>query len=212
MSTGSVAADPLRGLVEAIVTGEDACALGILEASPQLAKTRAGEGAIRQSPTQYFFDQIRHYFYAGDSALHMAAAACQWRVVEKLIALGADISARNRRGAEPLHYAVDIGLDLPLWNAETQSRIIATLIRSGADPNALDKSGVAPLHRAIRNRNANAVRALIAGGADPQAPNGKGSTPLLLATHNTGKSGSGSAQAKAQQEEILCILAEYHAA
>jgi ankyrin repeat protein len=89
--------------------------------------------------------------------------------------------------------------------------IIAVLIRAGADPNALDKSGVAPLHRAVRNRCAAAVRALIEAGADPRAPNGNGSTPMLLATLNTGKSGSGLPAAKEQQQEILRILKEHGA-
>jgi len=89
-------------------------------------------------------------------------------VVEKLITIGADVRARNRRGAEPLHYAVDGGPGLPAWNPRTQSQIIAMLISAGADPNAVDKSGVAPLHR-VRNRCAAAVRALIDGGADPRA-------------------------------------------
>jgi len=86
--------------------------------------------------------------------------------------------------------------------------IIAELIRAGADPNALDKSGVAPLHRAVRNRCAAAVRVLIEAGADPRAPNRNGSTPMLLATLNTGESGSGSPIAKEQQQKILCILKE----
>ena len=98
-----------------------------------------------------------------------------------------------------------------MWDPDEQAMIIAKLIRAGADPNATDKSGVAPLHRAVRNRCAAAVRALIEGGADPMAPNRKGSTPILLATLNTGKSGSGSAGAKEQQREISRILKEHGA-
>jgi ankyrin repeat protein len=97
---------------------------------------------------------------------------------------------------------------LPVWDPGAQAKIIARLIRAGADPNAVDKSGVAPLHRAVRNRCAVAVRALIDGGADPHARNRNGSTPMLLATLTTGKSGSGSAAAKAQQQEILHLLKE----
>ena len=128
-------------------------------------------------------------------------------MVEKLITIGADVRARNRRGAEPLHYAVDGEPGLPAWNPRTQSQIIAMLISAGADPNAVDKSGVAPLHR-VRNRCAAAVRALIDGGA-PRAPNKSGSTPMLLATQNTGRGGSGSSEAKAQQQEILRLLEEH---
>lgn len=149
--------------------------------------------------------------YEGDTALHIAAAAYQTRIVRALIARGADVRARNRRGAQPLHYAVDGGPGSPAWDPDEQAKIIALLIEAGADPNAGDKSGVAPLHRAVRNRCAAAVKALIAGGADPRAPNGNGSTPLLLATQNTGRSGSGSAQAKAQQSEILRLLTEHGA-
>ena len=206
MLTGHNQADPFRGLVEVIVSGDGAAAIRLLEASPQLARARAAQGATRQAPNQNFFDQVLHYMYVGDSALHMAAAAYQPLVVEQLIAMGADVRARNKRGAEPLHYAVDGGPGLPAWNPGAQSKIIAILIGAGADPNAVDKSGVAPLHRAVRNRCAGAVEALIDGGADPHAPNRNGSTPVLLATHNTGKTGSGSTEAKAQQEQILRIL------
>jgi len=68
-----------------------------------------------------------------------------------------------------------------------------------------------PLHRAVRNRCAAAVRALIEGGADPEAPNSSGSTPMLLATQNTGRAGSGTAEAKAQQLMILRLLEEHGA-
>jgi hypothetical protein len=183
----------------------------LLDASPLLAKKHAARGATRQAAKQNFFDRILHYMYEGDTALHMAAAAYQTDIVEELISRGADVCARNRRGAEPLHYAVDGGPGLPAWNPIAQTKIIARLIRAGADPNAVDKGGVAPLHRAVRNRCAAAVRALIAGGADPRAPNRNGSTPMLLATQNTGRGGSGSAEAKAQQERILRLLEEHGA-
>lgn len=201
-----------RRLVEIIVSGDGATAVRLLEASPLLARERAARGATRQAPKQNFFDKILHYMYVGDSALHMAAAAYQPVVVEKLIAMGADVHARNKRGAEPLHYAVDGGPGLPAWNPTAQSEIIAMLIGAGADPNAVDISGVAPLHRAVRNRCAAAVGALIDGGADPGTPNKNGSTPMLLATQNTGRGGSGSVEAKAQQQDILRILEKHGAA
>ena len=138
----------------------------------------------------------------------MAAAAYQTSVAAALITKGADVHSRNRRGAEPLHYAADGGSDVPAWNPSAQAKIIAMLIQAGADPNAVDKSGVAPLHRAIRNRCSTAVKALVEAGADPRVPNKNGSTPMLLATQNTGKSGSGAVEAKAQQVEILRYLRE----
>jgi hypothetical protein len=200
--------DPLSAFVEVIVSGDIATAIRLLDASPHLARERSARGATRQAAKENFFDRIQHYISDGDTALHVGAAAKQTRIVKELITRGADVRARNRRGAEPLHYAVDGGPGSPAWNPDEQTLIIAELIRAGADPNALDKSGVAPLHRAVRNRCAAAVRVLIEAGADPRASNRNGSTPMLLATLNTGESGSGSPIAKEQQQEILCILKE----
>jgi len=197
---------PFRALVQAIVFADVTTATGMLTASPNLARERAASGATRQAVDDSFFDEILHYMYEGDSALHMAAAAYQRDIVVELIAKGADIRARNRRGAEPLHYASDGVPGSRRWNPLAQAATIAILIAAGADPNSLDKSGVAPLHRAVRTRCAAAVKALLEGGADACARNKSGSTPWLLASQNMGRGGSGSSEAKAQQEEILRLL------
>ena len=102
-------AEPFRAFVEVIVSGDSETAIRLLNASPYLAKERAARGAIRQAAKEYFFDRIKHYINEGDTALHMAAAANQTRIAEELPLRGADVRARNRRGAEPLHYAVDGG-------------------------------------------------------------------------------------------------------
>jgi hypothetical protein len=47
------------------------------------------------------------------------------------------------------------------------------------------------------------VATLLDGGADPARPNRNGSTPLLLATRTTGRDGSGSPEARAQQRQII---------
>ena len=212
MPSGRSQANHFKDFVKVIVSGDSVTAIKLLDALPQLTKERAKQGATRQAPEPGYFDRIRHYMYEGDTALHMAAAAFQARIAETLMARGADVRARNRRGAQPLHYAVDGGPGLPAWDPVAQTEIIAMLIQAGADPNAVDRSGVAPLHRAVRNRCAAAVEALIDGGADPKAPNKSGSTPVLLATLNTGRGGSGSADAKAQQQEILRLLEKHGAA
>src|ERR1700746_1384173 len=211
MKAGQNQTDPFRSFVEVIVSGDIATAIGLLDVLPHLTTERTARGAARQAAKENFFDRIKHYISEGDTALHVAAAAKQASMVKELIARGADVRAKNRRGAEPLHYAGDGGAASSVWNPDEQTAIMAELIRAGADPNALDKSGVAPLHRAVRNRCAAAVRSLIEAGADPRAPNRNGSTPVLLATLNTGESGSGSPIAKEQQQEILCILKEHGA-
>ena len=199
--------DPsLRTLIQAIVAGDDAAVSRLLAATPALARDHLGEGATRQSAKANFFDEIKHYVYAGDTALHMAAAAYQPAIVSKLLALGSDPRAKNRRGAEPLHYAVDGGPGASFWNPTAQSATIAALLKAGGDPNAVDMGGVTPLHRAVRNRCADAVRTLLDGGADARLRNKSGSTPMQLATRTTGRGGSGSPEAKEQQKEILRLL------
>jgi ankyrin repeat protein len=191
-----------------VIGVDDAAALRLLAASPALAGARVAQGATRQAAKEYYLDPIGHYVYAGDTALHVAAAAYRQETATKLIALGADVRARNRRGATPLHYAADGAPGAPTWNPDAQAETIALLIAAGADPNAADSSGVMPLHRAVRTRCAAAVSALLAGGADARAKNKSGSSPMQLATQNTGRGGSGSPEAKAQQVEIVRLLEE----
>jgi ankyrin repeat protein len=147
-----------------------------------------------------------HYVYAGDTALHIAAAAYQRGIAEELVSKGADVRARNRRGAEPLHYAADGIPGSDAWDPDAQYAVVEFLIGAGADPNALDKSGVAPLHRAVRTRCTAAVRALLANGADEMKRNKNGSTPLHLAVQNTGRSSAATAIARDEQEKIIRIL------
>jgi ankyrin repeat protein len=189
-------------LIDAVVRGDTNTVESMLTANPTLAMARCEAGATRQNPGGGFFDEIKHYMYNGDTALHMAAAAFNRRAAELLIRHGADCGARNRRGAEPLHYAADANH----WDPAAQKSTIECLLNAGADPNALDKSGVSPLHRAVRTRSSEGVRALLAGGARVTMRNGSGSTPLHLAVQNTGRGGSGSARSRSEQEEIIRIL------
>ena len=182
-----------------------------LESSPGLAAGAIRVAASRQDPEPYFLTAIRHYVYAGDTALHIAAAAYQRSLAESLVGSGAVVRARNRRGAEPLHYAADGGPGTEHWDPAAQREVIAYLVAAGADPNALDQSGVAPLHRAVRNRCSAAVSALIDNGADPRRMNKSGSTPLHLAVQNTGRSNSGSDAAKAEQGRVIALLLQHGA-
>lgn len=189
-------------LVRAIVAGDAAKAAHLVDNSPMLIHARSASGATRKSAETYFFEAIAHYMYSGDTALHMAAASFRPEIAQALIDRGADCSARNRRGAEPLHYAADSNI----WNPIAQAATIDCLIRAGANPNALDKGGVPALHRAVRTRCAAAVEALLAGGADPRGRNGSGSAPLHLAVQNTGRGGSGAPHAIEQQRQIIVLL------
>ena len=189
-------------LVRYIVNGDLETVSKLTAADPALVTTALDIGASRQNAEEFFFPEIRHYLYAGDTALHMAAAAFQRPMAMLLVESGADIGAKNRRGQQPLHYAADANR----WEPDAQAETIRFLLSAGADANALDKSGVSPLHRAVRTRSAAAVRALLDGGADSTAPNKSGSTPLHLAMLTTGRSGSGSELARQQQAIIIEML------
>jgi ankyrin repeat protein len=194
-------------LVRTIVTGDHAAVLNLLASGPSLAKEHFEQGATRQTAATFHIDEIGHYVYAGDTAL--PAAAYRHEIAKTLITMGANVRAKNRRGAEPLHYAADGMPGSLAWSPAAQSATIACLVAAGADPNTNDKSGVTPLHRAVRTRCAAAVEALLQGGTDPRRKNKNGSTPMLLAIQNTGRGGSGSRAAKAQQEQIVRMLQEY---
>jgi hypothetical protein len=197
----------LLDFIRVVIRGDLAEARRILVLQPELATLSMGSGATRQSSASFFFEEIRHYMYGGDSALHMAAAAFQQPMAQLLVGAGADCRRKNRRGAEPLHYAADTNH----WNPESQAHTITYLIAAGADPNAVDRDGVMPLHRAVRTRSLAAVQALVDGGADPSAPNGRGSRPIDLAHRTTGRGGSGSPEARAEQQRIIAFLLDRNA-
>jgi hypothetical protein len=193
-------------LARAIAQRNRAHVSGLLAGAPGLASARLEVGATRHSSDEYFLDEICHHVYAGDSALHFAAAAYEADLARELVNAGANVAAANRRGAEPLHYAVDGNPGSARWNPASQRETVECLVELGADPNAVDTNGTTPLHRAVRNRCAAAVKALLDLGADPHATNRSGSTAWQLARWTTGRGGSGSADARAQQQEILGLL------
>src|SRR5947207_10777330 len=148
----------LMQVVRAIGAKDADTAARLLQATPEPALASVEAGATRQEAESSYFEPINHYVYAGDTALHMAAAAHRPELVKLLLELGADVGARNRRGAQPLHYAADGIPGSDGWDPAGQAAVVETLVAGGADPNATDKSGVAPLHRAVRTRCSPAVR------------------------------------------------------
>lgn len=196
----------MRTLLGAIATRNRSTTSRLLARSPLLARQAVPTGASRATDNDWFFEPIAHYAYAGDTPLHIAAAAYDVAVAEELVSKGATTGARNRRGAEPLHYAADGSPGSERWDPESQRAMVEFLIGAGANPNAKDTSGVAPLHRAVRTRSTAAVRALLEHGADPRGKNGSGSTPLHLAVQDTGRGGSGSAASRAEQQQIIQLL------
>src|SRR3954466_8454563 len=139
----------LLALFRAIASDDRSATNRLLESFPSLTLQPAENGATRQVAQPYFLRAVAHYIYGGDTALHVAAVGYRVDVVRDLIARGADVRARNRRGAEPLHYAAAGAPGSPRWNPTAQAEVVESLIHAGGDPNCRDASGVAPLHRAV---------------------------------------------------------------
>ncbi|HKX60234.1 MAG TPA: ankyrin repeat domain-containing protein [Verrucomicrobiae bacterium] len=169
----------------------------LLRADPRLATLRVDKAKLYE-------DQIVHWLYAGDTPLHLAAAGYRVKIVQLLLAAGADPNAAmNHRQSGPLHYAADTGLSSPAWSARQQVATLRCLLEAGARINAPDKNGATPLHRAVRTRGADAVKYLLKAGSDPSLKNKSGSTAFHLAVQNTGRGGSGSDPAKNAQRQII---------
>ena len=190
----------LVALLWAIGSGESDTAARMLGDAPQLAVAR-----VRRDD-EFFIAECHAQMYAGDTALHGAACAYDLTTARRLVAIGADVHAENRRGAQPMHAATIGTPGSSNWNPTAQAEMIAYLASLGADPNARAKGGVTPLHRAVRNRCSAAVAALLEAGADPALRNDSGSTALDLTRWTTGRSGSGSAEARAEQPIIIELL------
>jgi hypothetical protein len=187
----------MDALLTAIIDDDRRKAKELLKADPGLGTRLIDEARLYQS-------KIFHWTYAGDSALHLAAAGYRVEIVRLLLSAGADPnSTANHRQSSPLHYAADGYINGPDWNATRQTQTIQCLLDAGAEINAQDKNGATPLHRAVRTRCAAAVKCLLERGGDAKLKNKPGSTPFHLAVQDTGRGGSGTAAARAAQRQII---------
>ena len=190
----------LPRLLAAIVENDRAAVKRLLAADKSLAARRIETPKLYRS-------KIFHWIYAGDTALHLAAAGYRTEIIRLLLTGGADSNAAyNHRHGRPLHYAADGRPGGPAWNEQMQLKAIRLLLDAGAEIDAQDKNGATALHRAVRTRCAAATRLLLEVGANPTKRNNPGSTPFHLAVQNTGRGGSGSDAAHAQQAEIIRLL------
>jgi ankyrin repeat protein len=190
-------ASGLNRLLQAIVKDDRRAVGQLLKKEPWLSTTNMDKAVLYQST-------IVHWLYAGDTALHLAAAGHRVEITRMLLDAGADPDAAgNHRLSRPLHYAADGAVQNPAFEAADQVKTLRLLLAAGADLHAQDKNGATALHRAVRTRAAAAVTFLLKAGADPTAKNHPGATAFHLAVQNTGKSGSGHELAKAGQKAII---------
>jgi hypothetical protein len=194
--------EDLAGVLVAIAAGDRAVVRAALDAAPALVTARLARR------DEFFLAGCGAQLYEGDTALHAAAFAYDAEIARDLVARGAAVRARDRRGAEPLHAAVNGAPGAGHWNPARQVAVIAYLVDVGADPDATASGGVTPLHRAVRNRCSAAVGTLLRLGADPRSANDHGSTPSDLARRATGRGGTGSEAARSEQRRIIDLLTE----
>ena len=91
----------------------------------------------------------------GATPLHIAAYCDRVEGIEKLIAEGASIDAKNAKGATPLHFAAKRGNILA----------VQSLIAHKGRTNVFDKLGFTPLHYATQARKLEVIRYLLDNGS-----------------------------------------------
>lgn len=139
-----------------------------------------------------------------DEVLFEAAALDCPDIAMDMLARGASVKARNRRGATPLNVATgkgaakvsrlliekganiehrDLAGTTPLLGAARSGRrrIASLLIDAGADPNGADKQNVTPLMAAAFDGDMRMLRLFLDAGADPEAADHFGKGALIYA-------------------------------
>jgi hypothetical protein len=113
---------------------------------------------------------------AGSSVtvLHRAAERGDLGAIERSLAAGEVVDARDERGMTPLHRAAIAG----------QLKTAALLLDHGADPNALAEGEMTPLHFAAMLAHPELAGLLTRRGARADIRNASGMTPLHLAAND----------------------------
>ena len=125
-------------------------------------------------------DDVNMRGYGDKSRLHYMVYHGHARDVERLIACGADVNAKDDRGRTPLHASASL-LYLSTYVVLDETEMTESLLKGGADVNAKDKCGDTPLHVAARLNLFRIASLLIANGAGVGATNDHGETPLHMA-------------------------------
>lgn len=110
---------------------------------------------------------------AANSAIGPAASQGDQRLVERLLAQGANVDIRTRNGT-PLMMA----------SAHGHCDVVSLLIEHGASLSLTDSKGETALHKACGGDHADVVRTLIRAGADLFLPNTDGDAPLNVSILN----------------------------
>jgi ankyrin repeat protein len=150
----------LSRVKELVATGSNVNAKDEFGWTPLFWAACAGQTTVAEFLIENKADLAAHDG-EGHSLLHEAARARTdpAKLVELLIAKGADVNAKNARGDTPLHLAC-------------YANVAELLIAKGADINAKDRPGYTPLHSAAEANHLEVAELLISKGADAKAEGG----------------------------------------
>jgi Ankyrin repeat len=98
VSPGTPQEVALQTILRSIAVRDRSTAARLLAGSPALARQALDVGATRAEESPYYFEELARFVYAGDTPLHIAAAAYETDIAEELVSRGAHVRARNRRG------------------------------------------------------------------------------------------------------------------
>ena len=109
------------------------------------------------------------------SPLHLAAICGLSKMVDALIAAGADINQEGSDGQTVLHYVLKSEID-------DLASLVKELIAMDADVNAIDLDRMTPLHVAALYGHSDIVEILILADANLNSRNNDGDTPMHFAS------------------------------
>jgi len=101
---------------------------------------------------------------SGETALHIVVARRDLTWITFLLAKGANVDARNGRGATPLQIAVGMGFN----------EGVELLLAKGARVDEPDSTGETPLITAVHRRDTGLMRLLLKAGANPDRSDNSG--------------------------------------
>lgn len=162
-----------RTVIELLHGGEEKDAIDAFGETPLMHAAGGGHVSVVCTLLRKYPDLTVRNVSTGATAVHLAAKAGHYRVVEALRWGGADMNAVDDNGETPLFDAVNY----------RHLHVVRLLLATGADANTRSNSSSrAALHCAAILGRDGMVGALKDGGADLDALDGNSETPLVVAS------------------------------